>query len=335
MFELIKKTKPKEIHKKIAGLPISNFVDLTLDRCLLKAILEIGKKPILHDFKSQSLGTWQQSNPSNPNVFFSFGNLLDPTNPLVGLHEQILIHPQNRIQIENMMEMVSEKDLLLLDFSSYEAEFILHLSYLASSSEKIINTRDLNNDLRYWCKRGVIILDVKVNDLIQYLLPYTGNEYSFLDKFIPGRMMIDITREKEYDCFMSYFSGDKGFAKKLESDLSLRGLRIWRDDNEIEIGDSFSDKIQEGLKNSYSFIIILSKEALGRAWVKEEMKAAYSLRLAEEFKILPVLYRDCEIPLFLSDYKYADFREEKRYSEQIALLEKSIRNAVKRARKKK
>ena len=58
-----------------------------------------------------------------------------------------------------------------------------------------------------------------------------------------------------------------------------------------------SDKIQEALKDSCSFTIILSPEALKRPWVKEELRAAYVLRLAGEFKILPVLYKECDIPL--------------------------------------
>lgn len=95
-----------------------------------------------------------------------------------------------------------------------------------------------------------------------------------------------------------------------------------------------SDKIQEALKDSYSFTIILSPEALKRPWVKEELRAAYVLRLAGEFKILPVLYKECDIPPFLADYKYADFREERRFHEQIELLERSIRNAVAKARGK-
>jgi hypothetical protein len=104
---------------------------------------------------------------------------------------------------------------------------------------------------------------------------------------------------------------------------------------EIEVGDSFTDKIQDGLKDAYSFTIILSPEALARPWVREELRAAYAQRLAGELKILPVLYKDCEIPPFLADYKYADFREERRHNEQLELLERSIRNAVLRAREKK
>ena len=85
---------------------------------------------------------------------------------------------------------------------------------------------------------------------------------------------------------------------------------------------------------SYTFVIILSPEAISRAWVKEELRAAYARRLGGDLKILPVLHKECEIPPFLADYKYADFRDEKRYHEQITLLERSIKNAVKRAREK-
>ena len=89
------------------------------------------------------------------------------------------------------------------------------------------------------------------------------------------------------------------------------------------------------MKSCFTFIIILSPEALERPWVKEELRAAYNLRLAEELKILPVVYNDCELPVFLSDYRVADFREEKNYTEQMEILSRSVSNAVKRARKKK
>jgi hypothetical protein len=56
-----------------------------------------------------------------------------------------------------------------------------------------------------------------------------------------------VSRDKQYDAFISYFSGDRPFVQKLEQDLRLRGLHIWRDEREIDIGDSMSEKIQEGL----------------------------------------------------------------------------------------
>jgi TIR domain len=322
------------IHRKIACLPISNFIDFTFDRSLTKALIESGKQPIVHDFFHHSMGSWRQSNPTRPNVFFSFADLR--TNfPIFGVYEQLCRDPQNRIQVENMMEMLREKDLLILGFSSFEAEGILHLEYLAGAADKVVNTSDPSEDYAYWTKRGVFLADVPTEAAVDYLLPSDLQSYTAWDLPIPGRMLIDVAKEKQYDCFICYFSGDKTFAVKLQSDLRQRDLRPWRDEGEIEVGDSISQKLESALKDSYSFVIILSKEALARPWVREELRAALSLRIDDEIKILPVLYKDCEMPLFLMDYKHADFREEKNYAEQLEFLARSIRNAMKRARGKK
>src|SRR6266542_1575444 len=326
--------QPDAIHRKVAAIPISNFIDATLDRRLTKALIENGKKPILHAFRQQRIGGWRQSNPVEPNVFFTFGQFAS-FHPWEGLHEQLCIHPQNRVQVENLMEMLRQKDLLLLEFSAAEAEKILHLEYLAGAAGKVVNTADPSGEVTYWTKLGVFLAGVDTEEFIDYLLPADLRSYSFWDVPIPNRMLIDIGREKDYDSFISYFSGDKPFVQRVTADLQQRQIRIWRDDAEIEVGDSISDKIEHALKRSYTFSIVLSKEALGRPWVREELRAAYNLRRAEDLKILPLLYEDCEIPLFLADYKYADFREAKNYTEQLELLARSIQNAVKRARGKK
>jgi hypothetical protein len=326
--------EPEIIHKKIAAIPISNFIDTTLDRSLYKALVAVGRKPILHDWKSQAMGSWRQSNPESPNVFFMLDNLEDP-NQWLGLYEPTSWWKQNRIQIENMREMLSEKDLILTDYSAYEAECVLHLSNLTLSCEKVINYTVQEVGAEYWLRMGVYLNNISAEVLIDHLCPSRSLRYSEWDMLIPGRKMIDVAREKIHDCFISYFSGDKGFVSRLERDLRLREIQIWRDDNEIEIGDSLTDKIQQGLTDSYSFIIVLSAEALSRPWVKEELRAAYAMRLGGEFKILPVLHKECDIPPFLMDYKFADFRDERRYDEQLALLERAIKNAVKRASEKK
>jgi hypothetical protein len=152
---------------------------------------------------------------------------------------------------------------------------------------------------------------------------------------IPRGTVLEVTRSKRYDGFMSYFSGDAEFARHLERNLRLRNLNIWRDERDIEVGDSLSTTIQEGLEQSYCFVVVLSPEALTRPWVNEELRAAYARRLAGELKVLPVVYKDCKLPTFLADYKFADFRDETKYEESLALLERSLKNAVKRAQEKK
>lgn len=337
--ERVKDAEPTLFHRKVAAIPVSNFIDATFDRSLYKALIAVGRKPLLHDWRrSQAMGIWKQSNPEEPNLFFMLPPVDDDTSSW-GVYEHTGRNFQrdgnNYIQIENLRDMLSEKDLFLPDFSAHEAEFVLHLHYLHLTAGKIVNYTLRRDNVEYWPHRGVIIRDVEPETLIDRLLPYEGGgQYTGWDGFIGGRSILDAMRQKPYDCFISYFSGDKKFVRQLEQDLRFHGVEYWLDEYEIEVGDSISAKIEQGLTQSYTFMIILSPEALSRAWVKEELRAAYSQRLAGELKILPVLHKECEIPLFLADYKYADFRDEKRYQEQISLLVRSIKNAVKRAREK-
>ncbi|HSK73342.1 MAG TPA: toll/interleukin-1 receptor domain-containing protein [Pyrinomonadaceae bacterium] len=334
--EKVQDAKPEIIHRKIAAVPISNFIDTTFDRSLYKALIEAGRKSILHDWRnSQAMGIWKQSNPEEPNIFFMLPPL-DDENSFWGIYEHTSKSSGfNLIQIENVRDMLIDKDLVLIDYPAQEAESILHLYRLHITTGKIVNYTTKNGDIEYWSFCGAIFKNEPPENLIDKLLPVEEREYTAFDGFIANRTIVDLIREKPFDCFISYFHGDKDFVRRMERDLHLRDIHIWRDDSEIEIGDSISGKIEEGLRQSYAFVIVLSPEALTRPWVKEELKAAYALRLAGEFKILPVLHKECEIPPFLADYKYADFREEKRYHEQIALLERSIKNAVRKAREKK
>jgi hypothetical protein len=329
----IRSAKPTSLHRSIASVPISNFIDTTFDRSLLKALQDTGKKPILHDWHTQLMGSWKQSNPEYPNIFFSLPPIEGPTT-LFGVCEPKKANPQLNIQVENMREMLDGKDLLLIGISPFEAEFILNLSDICLSYEKAYVDKSGCSDASYWAQRGVMIGHISIDEIIKRLVPSHGTKYSFFDSLVPRRKLIDAARKKQYDAFISYFSGDREFVKKLEQDLRLRGIHLWRDEREIEVGDSMTDKLQQGLSDSYSFIIVLSPETLSRPWVREELRAAYAQRLGGDFKILPVLYKECEIPLFLFDYKYADFRDPRRYHEQLALIEKAIRHAVRDARKK-
>jgi hypothetical protein len=326
---------PRPLHHKIASLPISNFIDATFDRSLCNAVVAQGKTPILHDWESQTMGSWKQSNYKNPNIFFLFPSP-SSNNPWFGFYQPISKWEQNKIQLLNMCEMLNSKDLILLGFGYFEAEFVVMLSSLVTCCEKIVNCLARLESLDYWAACGVSLVDIPCEELINKLLPTGGRgKYTGFDVFGPRRLLVESNREKQYDTFISYFTGDEAFANMLYQELSIRGLHIWKDAIEIEVGDSLTDKIQGGLKNAYSFTIVLSPEALARPWVGEELRAAYALRFAGELKILPILYKDCEIPLFLADYKYADFRDERRHGEQLDLLERSIRNAMLKARGKK
>jgi hypothetical protein len=324
---------PTAVHRAVASIPVSNFIDTTFSRQLYKALLELSREPICHDWRIQMIGVWRQSNPERPNVFFS----LPPTDgapTMYGVSEPLARHPQNMIQLENVREMLRGRDLLLVGVSPYEAEYLLHLGELCLAFDKCYVDGERRQEVAYWATRGVMLCDVPMAEILGALTPAQGQAYSRMDGLSPRMALIDIGRQRQYDAFLSYFSGDRDFATRLEGDLHLRGLRIWRDEREIAVGDSMTDKIQRGIADSFTFLIVLSPEALARPWVNEELRAAYALRLASGFRILPIVHRDCELPPFLADYKYADFRDHRRYAEQLSLVERAIQNAVADARGK-
>ena len=75
--------------------------------------------------------------------------------------------------------------------------------------------------------------------------------------------------------FLCHASEDKKFVEKLAKDLMRFGFEVWFDKFEM---------------------------------VKHEIQSAFAKKFKDEnFKILPVLYEECDVPLYLAGLLYADF----------------------------
>jgi len=124
------------------------------------------------------------------------------------------------------------------------------------------------------------------------------------------------------DLFISYSSKDKAFVTRLATDLTNLGLKVWIDRFEMRVGDSLNKKIQAGISESAWLGVVLSPDSVSSAWVEKEINAALALELEkQDVFVLPILHRDCKIPIFLRDKIYADFRNT--YDDGItALLER-------------
>ncbi len=111
--------------------------------------------------------------------------------------------------------------------------------------------------------------------------------------------------------FLSYSSQDKQLAERIALDLSNRGIRVWFDEWSILVGESVSQKIEQGLDDSDFVLVLLSKISVKHGWVGIEWRS----RIAEEIDndktiILPLKSDDCKIPTLLIDKKYADFSKD-------------------------
>ncbi len=113
--------------------------------------------------------------------------------------------------------------------------------------------------------------------------------------------------------FISHSSRDRGFAERLASDLKAKGMYVWYDDWELKVGDSFVEKISDGIKSKDHIIVVLSKESVKSPWVMKEINVGLIRELKEKrVVVLPVIIEDCDLPPLLADKIYADFRKDYR-----------------------
>lgn len=110
--------------------------------------------------------------------------------------------------------------------------------------------------------------------------------------------------------FISHSSKDKKFVRTLKDDLNENGIETWVDEDELTYGDKLIEKLEFGLEYSSHFLIILSPTSVNSDWVKFELKRAFSLIGDSIQKIIPVLYRPCEIPAELTGLLYEDLTKE-------------------------
>lgn len=117
--------------------------------------------------------------------------------------------------------------------------------------------------------------------------------------------------------FLSHASEDKEFVRRLARDLRRFGASVWVDEGAIHIGDSLLEKIKSGLRAVEFLGIILSPRSTASEWVKREIELALSLEDGRQLKFLPIVIEDCELPKFLEEHRYADFRNPADYQSQM------------------
>jgi len=111
--------------------------------------------------------------------------------------------------------------------------------------------------------------------------------------------------------FISHSGKDKQFAQRLAGALRERGIEIWTDEFSLKVGDNILEKIQAGLHSSDSIIPLLSKNYVASKRAMRELSFVSTKAVTEKsIRIIPVLLEDCDVPVFLRDRLYADFRHE-------------------------
>jgi hypothetical protein len=116
--------------------------------------------------------------------------------------------------------------------------------------------------------------------------------------------------------FLIHDELEKPFARQLAIDLSLAGATVWLDEAEAGgLQNSLGTNINRKIQGDIYLAVILTPNSVRSDWVRHEVEIALN-RQEDGFviKVLPLLYKDCAIPAFMTDNLCADFRDPANYS---------------------
>ena len=93
---------------------------------------------------------------------------------------------------------------------------------------------------------------------------------------------------KIWDAFISHASEDHDLVHDLTDLLHRAGMRVWVDQRELRLGDSLSEKIDEGLAASRFGIVLLSPSFMAKRWPRQELNGLMAREDGGRKVILPV-----------------------------------------------
>lgn len=109
--------------------------------------------------------------------------------------------------------------------------------------------------------------------------------------------------------FISYSSVDRDAVSQLAEALKRNGVRVWLDISDIRVGESIPAAIQKGLEAADFIAVWLTKNAMASGWVTQEWHTMMVREINDRrTTVLPLLAEDCNLPPFLEQKKFADFR---------------------------
>ena len=109
--------------------------------------------------------------------------------------------------------------------------------------------------------------------------------------------------------FISYSHTDREFTRRLADVLVAKGIDVWVDEMKLTPGDNIVQKVEEGIRSSDVIIAVLSKRYVWSPRAMAEL-SMFTARAAsgDSIRVIPALIEDCDIPVFLRDRMYVDFR---------------------------
>lgn len=91
----------------------------------------------------------------------------------------------------------------------------------------------------------------------------------------------------DYQVFVSHATADKWIATTFCEKIDSTGASTFRDDRDINGGDSIPQSIRSKIQVSRELVVLLTPDSIDRPWVLLEVGAAWGRR--KDYRIVPIL----------------------------------------------
>jgi hypothetical protein len=130
---------------------------------------------------------------------------------------------------------------------------------------------------------------------------------------------VEARTRREPDLFLSHSSRDKVIVRRLAEDLSFLEVDAWLDEWELQTGDSLHDVLAAAMEKAGHIAVVLGDNYADSRWARDELKQALAReRRQDQDVILPLIVGAADVPAFLEDKLYLDFR--RNYHEGLSRL---------------
>jgi hypothetical protein len=132
-----------------------------------------------------------------------------------------------------------------------------------------------------------------------------------------------------YHVLVSHSAQDREFAAGLAEDLVQAGFRVWFDAWNFGVGETLAEAIDEALRASQFLFTVMSPDYFRSRWTAVEWKSTLAEELESgKVRMVPILYRDCDIPEILRSKTNIDFRDKDQYAVHLAFLVKKLQDLI-------
>lgn len=118
----------------------------------------------------------------------------------------------------------------------------------------------------------------------------------------------DLPEGKEYHVFFSYISEDESFVRERVKSLESHphNLKCCFSQRDFIPGYHIHQNIDNLMNKSLVIVMVLSPDYVKSGWFNQELGIAMTLSTEGRVRIVPLVHKECEIPVNLKSLNYID-----------------------------